>query len=77
MEGRIEKWATRNKRNSSFIGKLLFDSKGEKAKNVLEQKLVSAFDLSAALDHLYSRNILYRDLKPENIGFDIVSVILW
>ena len=71
MEHRIVKWEKKQKRRSSFLGKNVLDRKGEKMKNLTEQKLVAAFDLSAAIGYMHERQILYRDLKPENIGFDI------
>ena len=73
LEKRIVKWEKRLKRNSGLLGGSILDRKGEKKKNILEEKLVSAFDLSAAIDYMHKRFILYRDLKPENIGYDIVS----
>jgi serine/threonine protein kinase len=75
LESRIVKWGNRSKRYSGIRAKL-FDRKGEKKKDILEEKLVAAFDLSAAIGHLHSRRIIYRDLKPENIGFDCVSFTL-
>jgi len=73
MENRMEKWIKRGKRNTGLVG-ALFDRKGNKKKDLLEEKLVAAFDLCAAIGHMHDHNILYRDLKPENVGFDIVSM---
>ena len=73
LEHRIKTWEKKMKRSTGISGKL-FDRKGAKKNELLESQLVAAFDLSAALDYLHKREILYRDLKPENVGFDIVSI---
>ena len=64
LESRISKWDKLQKRISGGFGSKLFDRKGKKKKALLEDKLVAAFDLSAAILYLHNRNILYRDLKP-------------
>jgi len=73
LEHRMVKWINRGKRNTG-LGGFILDRKGNKKKDILEEKLVAAFDLCAAIGHLHSRKILYRDLKPENVGFDIVRI---
>jgi len=67
LEARLKKWKVQ-----SLSGRLM-DRKGKKALKIYEDRIVAAFDLSAALEHLHGRRVIHRDIKPENIGFDIVS----
>ena len=45
------------------------DEKKKRDKDLAE-RLKVAFDISAALKYLHSKNLLYRALNPENLGFD-------
>ena len=62
MDKKIQNWGRAISRTTGMLGKLA-DAKGTKAKELLEERLVIAFDLCSALKYLHDRNILYRDIK--------------
>ena len=47
-------------------------AKYERATDFLKQRLLVAYDLTAAFEYMYDLRLVYRDIKePQNIGFDI------
>jgi serine/threonine protein kinase len=72
LEKRLPVWERRQRRSVGLAGNII-DRKGTKRIKLYEERIVAAFDLSAAIGHCHKRRIIHRDLKPDNIGFDIVS----
>mmetsp|Transcript_24919 Transcript_24919/g.52908 ORF Transcript_24919/g.52908 Transcript_24919/m.52908 type:complete len:393 (-) Transcript_24919:266-1444(-) len=70
LHRRMERWAKKARLYSGRLAKIV-DRKGKKKRELLEARLVAAFDLSHALGYLHDRKIIYRDLKPKNLGFDV------
>ena len=59
LEKRLQKWQIRLQRTSGLSGRLT-DRKGVKGATLYEERVVAAFDLSAALAHLHEHRIVYR-----------------
>lgn len=62
LEVRLRKWSKKVRRSSSLLARKVFDKKGVKREKLLEDRLVCAFDLSAALEYLHGLKVIYRDL---------------
>jgi len=69
LEVRIQKWKKLQGRYTSLVG--CCTGGKEKYTELMAEKIVTAIDLSSAMEYMHSMNIMYRDLKPENIGFDV------
>ena len=73
LEKRLSVWKDKQRRYKGFFRRWKNDRDGSKRQESFQERLVFAFDLSAAISYCHSKNIVHRDLKPENIGFDCVS----
>jgi serine/threonine protein kinase len=73
LEKRITVWQRRQRRIFGCAGKII-DRRGTRRMKLYAERIVAAFDLSAAVAHCHERRIIHRDLKPVNIAFDIVSI---
>ena len=75
LEARIERtWKPKLKKLEGKAGLFACFASApspETEQEFYEERMVVAFDLTAAVSYLHKRKIIYRDLKPENIGFDI------
>ena len=76
LERRIQKvWLPKHKKQQGFLGKTFLDRKGEKKDALFEERIVYAYDLSAAINYLHQREIIYRDIKPEVRATRFESVV--
>lgn len=68
LETKIEAWEKELAMHQGCCG----SSKNNSAtQELLKERLLVSYDLTAAFNYLHGLRLVYRDIKPENIGFDI------
>ena len=77
LEKRIGTWVKTNKSLCGVKGKLGGKKKNEeKKRNLLEDRLVAAYDLISAISYLHGKGIIYRDLVSCACAFVTVPVYI-
>ncbi len=62
LDKKLKCWGKALSRTIGMSAKV-FDRDGQKAKALLIERLVAAFDLCSAIEYLHNRKIIYRDIK--------------
>lgn len=73
LEDRMDVWTEERKgaTRGGFCGCLGGSGDSFVIRELVFAAITVAYDLSCALRHLHSCNLVYRDIKPENAGFDV------
>jgi serine/threonine protein kinase len=71
LDVRAKTWAARYT-ESSKGGLFRFGTTDATSlRQLLLERIIVAYDLSAALSYMHANKLIYRDIKNENIGFDV------
>ena len=69
LKTRLDKWKVKRKKKPLLLRP--FARKSKEERELWEERLMYAHDLTSALEHMHNHRIIHRDIKPENIGFDL------
>lgn len=73
MKRRIKSWMDVDRQCKGITG--IFTGSKKKAHKLKLERISSACDLTAAMEFLHRKNVVFRDLKPDNVGFDSNGVL--
>ena len=74
LSARIKKWKLENAENKQGLRRFIGRKAREAKTSLWEKRLIYAYRLAGALEHMHKHKVIHRDVKPENIGFDVVSI---
>jgi len=74
LDKKLKCWAKALSRTVGWSA-TFFDRKGQKALDLLTERLIVAFDLCSAIQYLHNRKIIYRDIKVRGENTDMQHII--